>query len=291
LGLTRITDSGPSGGPKSVRLSSPTPFGSERTGSDRDRDGRSQARKLGLRLTADRPGLVGEASGSPRGDDPSGARRFAPNEEKGGGFVRCFLVDRETCGRAEGGVGRPAPNKRTVGALAAGPGSRRRTPRAASRDRSGDLRSGGRRGRETRAEHFDRCRRKGPGTFRTSAGGDPSGARRPAPDPPPATTTWASRRDREVIHGLVLNGFARFWEGEPPCEPAPGRGSDGASPSGITQDDLEPIATLKGASVSSDRTRRHDDCGPGKSQTSDLHGHENRSTGHLDGSRTNKGSV
>jgi hypothetical protein len=27
-----------------------------------------------------------------------------------------------------------------------------------------------------------------------------------------------------------LNGFARFWEGEPPREPAPGRGSDGASP-------------------------------------------------------------
>jgi hypothetical protein len=26
-------------------------------------------------------------------------------------------------------------------------------------------------------------------------------------------------------------GLARFREGEPPCEPAPGRGSDGASPS------------------------------------------------------------
>ena len=34
------------------------------------------------------------------------------NEERCGRFVRGFLVDRETCGRAEGGVERPAPNKR-----------------------------------------------------------------------------------------------------------------------------------------------------------------------------------
>jgi hypothetical protein len=58
-----------------------------------------------------RTGPVGEARGRARGGGPSGARGPAPNEERGGGFVHRFLVDRQTCGRAEGGVGRPAPNK------------------------------------------------------------------------------------------------------------------------------------------------------------------------------------